>query len=890
MKQQTEQGVLTMLAAKSTTHKNMEKTSASGTLEDARNVLTSQFENGKALNVFSKTYSGIMDQYFRQTHQNSTAGPRLFKKRVPFAVLAVGGYGREELDFHSDIDILILFGSKIPPLAKGLVEEFLYPLWDLGLDLGYGVRTIKDCLNLSKNDFEVLTSIMDARFICGDSPIYFALMEALHKKIAAKKAVEISRWLEDSHHIRMETFGDASHLLEPNLKEGIGGLRDYHQILWHAKTLFELRTPRDLEYHGKLSHREYEALEKDLEFIWLVRNRLHQLAGRKNDRLSFEFQEDIARWMGYHDKGNFLAVEQFMGKLHRAMASIKNLNRSFSNAHLPRLNGSPGTTDRHQPTWKGLNTENGEIQFDSATAIVSKPSLLMNVFEQIARSGDLLSMETERLVREFLFLVDDKFRESLSMGESFLNILNSKKAFEALDKMFELGFLEAFIPEFSRIRDRVQFDAYHIFPVGRHSLETLKYLKTIGKGNDILLVDIFSDLSDPEPLFLAGLFHDMGKFAKNHAQKGADIVATILKRLNYPELETEQTLFLIKHHLLLVKTATRRDLSDEKVIVQCARTIGDIDKLKMLYVLAWADARATGPRAWNTWMANLIQELFFKILNIFLGEELATRDASLKAQETLRKVQGAFPDLKETEQDILFSAMSPRYLLNCTPGEIIHHVKMLKTLRKDPEDNESPLFALEIKENEMENCVDITFMSKDRPGIFSQMAGVLAINHVNVVAANIYTWGDGTAVDILKATPHPDPRRAREMWGKVERDVADVLEGKLPLEERIREKSRPSILTPPDHKPSHPPKIHVDNQASDFFTLIEVFADDQIGLLYKITSAIFELGLDIRIAKIATKGDQVADVFYVRDLEGQKVDDENGSKTIVETLNKKLAC
>lgn len=877
-----------MLAAKSTPHKNMRKTSASGTLEDARHELASQFSDGKGLNTFSKAYSGIMDQYFRQTHQNSTAGPRLFKKRVPFAVLAVGGYGREELDFHSDIDILILFGSKIPPLAKGLVEEFLYPLWDLGLDLGYGVRTIKDCLNLSKNDFEVLTSMMDARFICGDSPIYFSLMESLHKKIAAKKTVAISRWLEDSHHIRMETFGDASHLLEPNLKEGIGGLRDYHQILWHAKALFELRTPRDLEYHGKLSHREYESLERNLEFIWRVRNRLHQLAGRKNDRLSFEFQEDIAQWMGYHDKGNFLAVEQFMGQLHRTMTSIKNLNRSFSNAHLPKLNGASGKTDRHQPPWEGLNIQNGEIQFDSATAIVSKPSLLMHVFEQVARSDHPLSMETERLVREFLFLMDDKFRESVSMGECFLNILNSKQAFKALDKMFELGFLEAFIPEFSRIRDRVQFDAYHIFPVGRHSLETLRHLKTLGKGKDILLVDIFSDLPDPEPLFLAGLFHDMGKFGKNHAQKGADIVATILKRLNYPDLETEQTLFLIRHHLLLVKTATRRDLNDEKVIIQCARTVGNVDRLKMLYVLAWADARATGPRAWNTWMANLIQELFFKILNIFLGEELATRDASLKVQETLLKIKGAFPSLTEIERNILFSAMSPRYLLNCEPSLIIHHVKMLKTLRKDRENDGSPSFVLEIKENEMESCVDITFISRDRPGIFSKMAGVLAINHVNVLAANIYTWSDGTAVDIFKATPHHDPRRAREIWEKVEKDMLAVLQGDLPLEERIREKSQPSILNP-DYRPSHPPEIRVDNRASDFFTLIEVFADDRIGLLYKITSAIFELGLDIRVAKIATKGDQVADVFYVRDLEGQKVEDKNGSRMIVEALNKKLA-
>ena len=877
-----------MLSAKKTDHKAIEKTPSAVALEDSRKILATQFANGESLNSFSEAYTETMDQYFRQSHQNSETGRLLFKKRGAFALLAVGGYGRKELDFHSDIDILILFGSKIPTLAKELVEEFLYPLWDLGLDLGYGVRSIKDCINLSKNDFEVLTSMMDARFICGDSPLYFSLMESLDKKIAKKKAVQISHWLEDSHKIRMETFGDASHLLEPNLKEGIGGLRDYHQILWHAKALFELRTPRDLEYHGKLSHREYERLRENLEFLWTVRNRLHQLTGRKNDRLSFEYQEDIAEWLGYRDEGSFLAVEQFMGKLHRAMASIKNMNRSFSLAHLPGRHGSPKKTGVHEPLRDGLNIQDGEIQFDSATAILTEPFLLMNAFEHLAQSGYAFSMETERLIREFLYLVDEKFRSSKPMGECFRNILNSDNAFEALDKMFELGFLEAFMPEFSRIRDRVQFDAYHIFPVGRHSLETLKHLKTIGKGKDILLVDIFSDLPDPEPLFLAGLIHDIGKTEKNHAEKGAEISETILKRLHYPEIETEQALFLIRHHLLMIETATRRDLGDEKVIVQCARTIGDIDKLKMLYVLAWADARATGPRAWNTWTANLIQELFFKILNIFLGEELATQDASQRAQETLLQVQSAFPDLANAERDELFSAMSPRYLLNCSPSEIIHHVHMLEGLRKRQMNEEAPQFAVEIKENEMEGCVDIIFISKDRPGIFSRMAGVLAINHCNVVAANIYTWGDGTAVDIFRATPHPDPRRALEIWKKVEKDVENVFGGNLPLEDRIREKSKPSILNN-DYTPSHPPKIRVDNRASDFFTLIEVFADDRIGLLYDITRTLFELGLDIRIAKIATKVDQVADVFYVRDLEGQKVEDEDRSKEIIDALNKKLA-
>jgi len=875
-----------MLPAKKSGHSAIEKTPAAVALEESRHLLTTRFGNGESPNSFSEAYTEIMDQYFRQSHQNSETGRRLFKKRGAFALLAVGGYGRKELDFHSDIDILILFGSKIPAMAKELVEEFLYPLWDLGFDLGYGVRTIKDCINLSKNDFEVLTSMMDARFVCGDSPLYFSLMESLDKKIAKKKAVEISHWLEDCHKIRMETFGDASHLLEPNLKEGIGGLRDYHQILWHAKALFELRTPRDLEYHGKLSHKEYERLRENLDFIWTVRNRLHQLAGRKNDRLSFEFQEDIAEWLGHRNEGSFLAVEQFMGRLHRAMASIKNMNRSFTLAHLPGRHGSPKKIEWHEPSRKGLDIQEGKIQFDSATAIVSDPFLLMDVFDQLARSGCPLSMETERLIREFLFLVDDKFRSSKRMGESFRNILNSENAFDALDKMFELGFLEAFVPEFSEIRDRVQFDAYHIFPVGRHSLETLKHLKTVDKGKDILLLDIFSDLPDPEPLFLAGLLHDIGKTGKNHSQRGADIAEGILKRLHYPEMETEQTIFLIKHHRILMETATRRDLGDEKVIVQCARAIGDMDKLKMLYVLAWADARATGPRAWNTWTANLIQELFFKILNIFLGEELATLDASERAQETLLQVQSAFPDLTNAEQDELFSAMSPRYLLNCAPREIIHHVHMLRALKDRQEEEESPQFTVEIKENEMESCVDIIFISKDRPGIFSRMAGVLAINHVNVVAANIYTWGDGTAVDIFRATPDPDPRRALEIWKNVEKDVENVFGGNLRLEDRVREKSKPSILNN-DYKPSHPPQIRVDNRASDFFTLIEVFADDRIGLLYDITRTLFELGLDIRIAKIATKGDQVADVFYVRDLEGQKVD-ENRSEEIIETLNQKV--
>ncbi len=867
--------------------RTLTRTPASEELEASKWRLLSRFDEGKVSRTFQEDHCESFDAYFRRCHQDTKVGHLLFKKKMNFAVLAVGGYGRKELNLHSDIDVLILFKSKIPALAKDLSADFFYPLWDLGVDLGYGVRSLRDCLSLCRDDFEVLTSLMDARFLCGDSSTYLTLMENLYKKAITKRAVAFIRWLEDNHQVRKETFGDASYLLEPNLKDGIGGLRDYHQILWSAGASFGLRSPRDLEYQGKLSHNEYRELRESLHFIWLVRNTLHHLAGRKNDRLGFEFQKKMAEKLGFQDKGSFLAVEQFMGKLHSAMATIKSLNRSFMTSYFSdkTVSGKEFETTRVN----GLHVHMGEIGFDSATAILSNPSILMAIFEESARSGRPLSMEAGRLIREFLFLVDDAFRESPENVSLFRSILNSTCAFESLDKMFEVGFLEAFIPEFQHIRDRVQFDAYHIYPVGRHSLETVRYLKSPGNEKDMLLLDVFSELLDPEPLFLAGLFHDLGKVGNDHARKGVTIARGILKRMHYEEKASEKILFLIENHLLLKKTATRRDLGDEKVVVQCARTVGDPERLKMLYLLTWADSRATGPRAWNTWIENLVQELFFKVLNMLESGELATEDASRKVEKTLAAVRKQMPELEgDVDPEAFLSILSPRYLLNCKPSEITKHIEMADHLGKARLQDKERSFFMEIQENEMESCFEITFVSQDRPGLFSAFAGVLALHNINILSANIYTWQDGTAVDIFKVTAPPDRYRSKEIWERVKRDFKEIAEGKLSLEARIKEKATPSILTALNTKPSLPPKVVVDNRSSDFFTLIEVFADDRVGLLYRITKALFDFELDIRIAKIATKGDQVADVFYVRDLLGRKVANEERVRRIEETLESKL--
>jgi len=828
-----------------------------------------------------------MDQYFRGGLQDSNAGQRLFKEKTPFAFLAVGGYGRKELSLWSDVDIISLFSHKIPYLAKELAEEIFYPLWDLGIELGYGTRTIKDCLKLCKSDFQVLTSMMDPRFLCGDSPLYLHLMEDLKQKIISKKAVAFCRWLEDFHDIRMETFGDASHLLEPNLKEGIGGLRDYHQILWIANALFGLRAPRDLEYLGKLSHNEYQELRKHLEFIWLVRNHLHQLSGRKNDRLDFEYQEKIAPRLRYQDREDLLGVEQFMGDLHASMASIKSLNRAFARTHLPKRR-SLWKESKPLDVVRGLHSIQGEIRFNSATDILSDPLLLMTIFEQSSRVDCPLSMEARRLVSEFLSLVDDGFRRARKASRSFLNIINSTNAFEVLIQMEEIGFLSSFIPEFAKITKRVQFDAYHTFPVGRHSLETLRRLKGLHAEKEMLLLDIFLELPDPGPLFLAGLFHDIGKIGKGHAARGAEISRKILKRLEYPEETTEDVLFLIRHHLLLVETATRRDLSDEKSVVQCARIIGNTERLRMLYLLTCADSMATGPRAWNDWIANLVQELFFKVLHILERGELATVDASHKVQQTMDQVrQASYFEEKGVDPEPFFEVMSPRYLLATTPRDIIRHIEMVLRMREQCRKDAGDVFSFDAKENPVEDCSEITFLARDRPGLFADMAGVLALNGVNILSADIYTWRDGTAVDIFKVTKPLDTIDPGRIWQKVKQDLERTFKGKLSLTYRLGQKRASAFLS--NHEvPSRSPQVIMDNSSSDFFTVVEVFADDRVGLLHLIAKTLFDLRLDIRIAKIATKGDQIADVFYVRDLEGQKIEDEEHLREIEEALHYEL--
>ena len=852
-------------------------------LKQEREKLLSDFEKGKGSRTFLENATELMDRYFRKTLQESVAGQELFAHGKGFAVVSVGGYGRKELSVHSDIDVMILFKSRVPRLAGDLAKEMFFPLWDLGFDLGYGIRSIRDCLDLASSDFEAFTSFLDARFVCGDSQLFLAFVRDFHEKCARKRSRAFGRWLESMLEIRVENYGDASFLLEPHLKEGIGALRDYHHMLWLGKALWGLKTSRDLEYHGHLSHSEYQVLRKNLDFLWLVRNHLHLLSGRKNDRLSFEYQERIARKLGYRKKDQFAAVEQFLGKLHVSMSAIKSLHRAFMKTHLFRQTASKGNAGPEQIA-PGLELFLGELHFQSPEKIPEQPRILMEIFEQSAALRIPLSLESRRLVEEFLHLVDRTFRVSGRVVSSFLNILNSANGFDALDQMYECGFLETFIPEFSRIKDRVQFDAYHTFPVGMHSLQTVKKLKELDRVKDILLPSIFSEISNPEPLLLAALFHDIGKTGKNHAKRGTVITRKILARFSYPQDLTEDVLFLVRNHLLLSETATRRDLNDEKAIVQCARIITTIDRLKMLYLLTWADSMATGKRAWNDWVANLVQELFFKIHHLLAAGELATQDAALRAKKTKRQVRRILAGKMDKENlDNLFEIMAPRYLLETSARDIAGHVIAFNSIKQKEKQIDITTFFLEARESGIGSYCEVTFLAKDRPGLFSDIAGVLSLNNINILSARVYTWRDGTAVGIIRVTQPLDMISPGRIWEKVKRDLRSTFAGKLSLAYRLREKALKN-LTYARIKSDRPPQVSINNTTSDFFTLVEVFADDRVGLLYLITRTLFEMSLDIRIAKIATKADQIADVFYVRDLLGQKVEDPEQIEEIKRAL------
>jgi [protein-PII] uridylyltransferase len=841
-------------------------------LRENTDQLVSNFLKGEEFS-FLEQYSQVLDNYFRESFEMSRMGPRIALSKNLYAIIALGGYGRQEQCICSDVDLLFLFEKKVPEETQELIREIVYPLWDIGLDVGYATRSIKECVTLALEDVEVLTSLLDARFLCGMSPLFSALMEKLGQRITSRRSNKIITALIENNRQRHRYFGDSAYLLEPNLKDGQGGLRDYHTMLWIARIKSNLRQFRDFEYHGYLSHDEFESLRRSLEFIWNIRNRLHHISGRKCDQLYFEHQDSLATALKFEKENGQRPVERFLSELHGHMEFVKQQHLIFLYDLGYASSSKRKRKTKKITTVKGLKVSGeGMLNFVSPEAILKSPGLLMKIFEESACLKIPLSIEAKRLVREFKYLINDNFISSLENVQSFDQILSAPTpTFNVLNEMLNTGLLIQYVPEFKDIENRIQYDEYHLYPVDRHSLRAVQVLKSFGTKEGAskapLCGNLYKELKNRRLLLWAALLHDIGKGVpgESHSKTGAKIVRTALSKRGFKDKDIETVCFLVEEHLMLFKTATRRDLYDEETSVFCARKIKDVRHLKMLYLLTVADAMATGPKAWNEWTAALLKDLFFKVMSILEHGELATREAVSGVEEKKKKVLSAGFELHpKQELETLFNFMSPRYLLYTSAEDILEHIKLYQNIGSDE-------FVWRVVQTPDSNSRTVTICAKDRPGLISKIAGTFTLNSLDILNVQVFTWRNNIALDIFEVKPPPDQIFEAKTWERAAKQLRSALVGELDLTEALSENMnvyRSTKLRPGQR----PHKIVLDNNSSSFFTIVEVFAYDFPGLLYSITDALFRCRLDVWVAKISTKVDQVVDVFYVRDFDGQKVD------------------
>jgi len=850
-------------------------------LNQTRARLMERFLSGNEPN-FLELHAQAFDEYFRNSFERSSVGPRMRINQNPYAFIALGGYGRREQCFHSDVDILVLFKKKVPTETKELVRELFYPLWDIGLEVGYATRNIKECVSMCAGDYEVLTSLLDARFLCGMSYLYSDLMETIHDKLLRKHKRSFVKWMREQTEERHTKYGDSSYRLEPNLKEGLGGLRDYHATLWLGQTLYDVRTIREFVYADLLTHQEYEELTAALQFIWKVRNWLHQFNGRKADQLYFEHQIKLAEALKYPKENDEEPVEKFLGVLHGHMELVKQQYLMFLQRIAPRFNGLKLVKPRKRLSVTGLYLDQDKIEFDSAEAILEKPHLLVKIFEQSSRLDLPLSIEAKRLAREFTYLIDDDFRSDPSVVKALSRILlGPPRTFNVLNEMFYTGVMPALIPELNTIIDRVQYDAYHVYPVDKHSLRAVQFLKQFseaeGNHEHELFGKLFRSLKRPHALLWATLLHDIGKGTRSpdHAESGAEIVKTIFNRMNFPKQDIDTISWLIREHLLLVHTSHGRDINDEVEVIQCARRMPDIEHLNMLYLLTVCDSMATGPKAWNDWADILYRELFFKVSRILESGEFSTpkaRESFEKKKEAVLSAGG--PDSEDLAR--AFEFISPRYLLYTSVKDILRHIELYNRLGALP-------VVWDIKKHARASYRIVTICAHDRPGLISKISGVFTLNNLDILNLRAYTWRNRVALDIFIVKAPIDTYREEEIWRRAEGQLVKALGGELDLGAALSEKFRNQMFTK-EQIGLRKPRVVIDNDASAFFTIIEAYAHDYPGLLFRLSDALFRCNLDVRVAKIGTKVDQAFDVFYVRDLEGQKVTDERQMAAIREAL------
>ena len=784
----------------------------------------------------------LVDRSLAELFERAAAPPGV-------ALAAVGGYGRRLLLPRSDIDLLLLHDGPADGPVAVLVDRLLYPLWDAGFDVGHAVRTVEESERASERlDTEAAT--LDLRHLAGDE----RLSAEASRRVASRAGADVATFVEALRRDaarRAERFGSTAHLLEPEVKEGSGGWRDLHSI-W----LLERAIGRSLEEAGALRGREREAIAAAEEFLTRVRSALHLETGRRSDRLVLDHQPAIARAMGFEDEPRLVAIDGLMRALFEHARQVEYLLDAVSERLL-----AAGTPPIEPP---------------------GDPAAVLDALATEAEAGRAPSISLLDAIEAADLPAEVEWDQHV--GAAFARLLRAgERGAASIEVLDRLELLERFLPVWREVRCRPQRDPYHRFTVDAHLTNSLRAMGRIlaggGAGEDPVQAEAAKQVSDPDALLLGALLHDVGKIGEGrHVGVGERIVRSLLDRIGVRGSTAELVRFMVAQHLLLPDTATRRDLTDEDLILDVAASVGSSERLAALYLLAKADAEATGPAAWTPWRRTLVWELVTTVQHVLdrgdMGPELAER---LHADvEQLRELLRHEP---APEVEAFLRRMPRGYLLSVDPTRAARHFATITPA----------VGANEVRAVHHDGARPATYellvVAQDRPGLLSWIAGSLALAGLSILTAQVFTTDDGVAVDVFEVEGVWEPEVVERRWREFRTTLRRAIEGSVSLEHRVADKRR---WYPPPRVAS-PLSVTIDEGASDFATVIEIGAADRLGLLYDITRTLSELGLDVHVAKVATYEGRVVDSFYVRDAAGRTtLDDPTVAPRLEDALRTRL--
>ena len=802
------------------------------------------------------------------------------------SIISVGGYGRREMAPFSDVDLLFLTPYKMTPWSENVIETVLYLLWDLKLKVGHSSRSIKDCLRLGSDDYTIRTAMLEHRFVCGDINLASQLNEKLWRNLFSGTAKDfISAKLIEREN-RHEKHGQR-YMVEPNVKEGKGGLRDLQSLYWIAKYVYQTQNISDLVDLNVFRSDEYLQFEQAEEFLWAVRCQMHHLADRAIEQLSFDLQVEVASAMGYHDSRDQRAVEIFMQDYFRHATRVGDLTRIF-------LTSLEAVHAKDEPLLERIFKRKPKIDNDyivihnrlaikSEKEFLTNPINLLKLFSEALRTGLLIHPNAMRLVSANLAMVNNEFRASTEAQQIFLELLLKHGNPErALRRMNELGFLAKFIPEFEPIVAMMQFNMYHSYTVDEHTIQCLKTLAQIEKSELVeelpIASSILTDGVNRKVIYIALLLHDIGKGrSDDHSILGAKIAKQVSPRLGLNKQETETVEWLVRYHLLMSDMAQKRDISDPRTVRDFAKAVQSVKRLNLLTVLTVCDVRSVGPDTWNNWKATLIRQLYAETKAILeQGAEALNRENRMtEAKKALREKLSEW-DNKDIK--IETGRHYPPYWQGFQVDAQFAFAKLLRNLGADE-------IKIDLTPDTDRDATRICFALSDHPGIFSRLAGALALVGANVVDARSYTSKDGFATAAFWIQDGDGSPYNQARFSRLRRMIEKTLSGEVITREAIKERDK---FKKREKAFKVPTSITFDNEGSEIYTIIEVDTRDRPGLLFDLTRTLANMNVYIASAVIATYGEQVVDSFYVKDMFGLKFHSESKQKKLEQNLRQAI--